>query len=157
MTRYILNDVRRNFADNIEYVIWKKSRKIEVRDQTDYFVLHSQLFNTALKKLGIPESFNINDPFSMLRFLKTAPHQMKVNGVWVEPRKKYGPEWGGTEKDKEHCGLYFFRQWVEDSPPEIAYWISDCIRKFKPRPIVGPNGQKLWEIKEMYLLTNVPA
>jgi hypothetical protein len=156
MTRYILNDVRRNFADNIGHLIDKKVRQVEIETVQEALSTHVNFMVTALNKLNIRvQGFNPRDINSIKWFFKKVDKQIKANSVTIEHRR-YGDRPGDKPEDKMRSGYFFFKQWAENTPPEIAYWISDPI--YSPRPSLLYNGQGTKIGKPRWIIyTNVPS
>ena len=156
MTRYILNDVRRNFADNIGHLIDKKVRQVEVETVEQALHTHVDFMVKALAKLNIKvQAFNPRDRNSIKWFFKKVDQQIKANSVTIEHRR-YGDRQGDKPEHKIRSGYFFFKQWAPETPPEIAHWISDPI--YSPRPSLLYNGQGTKIGKPRWIiLTNVPA
>lgn len=156
MTRYILNDVRRNFADNIGHLIDKKVRQVEVETVEEALATHVNFMVTALNKLNIQvRGFNPRDINSVKWFFKKVDKQLKANSVTIEHRI-YGDMPGEKPEHKMRSGYFFFKQWAENTPPEIAYWISDPIYSPRPGLLYNGIGQKIGK-KRWIIMTNVPA
>ena len=156
MTRYILNDVRNNFADNIGHLIDKKVRQVEIDSVEGALATHVNLMVTALAKLNIKvQGFNPRDRNSVMWFFKKVDKQLVANSVKIEHRK-YGNMPGDKPEHKIRSGYFFFKQWAEDTPPEIAYWVSDPIYSPRPSLLYNGVGQKIGKPRWI-ILTNVPA
>lgn len=158
MTRYVLGDVRRNFADNINHVIDKKVRQIEVESIDESLKTHVDLMVRAMNKLNIRvNGFNPRDSESVKWFFKKCNQQIQADGGMIKIEHRiYGPRVGGPKEDQIKSGFYFFRQYQENVPPEIAYWISDPIFSSRPGLLYNGQGTKIGKPR-WFILTNVPG